>query len=143
MGRLEAIWLKRGRRGVMDPVRRAGLVPGAGIEGNTDRGGKRQVTLLSRERWEALMAETRGTLDPSARRANLLLSGIDLRESRGRRLRIGACLLLVNGETRPCERMEEALPGLMEAMRREWGGGAYAEVVEGGFIEPGDPASWE
>jgi len=127
----------------MDPCAEALLVAGAGIEGNTDRGGKRQVTLLARERWEELMAETGASLDPSARRANLLLSGVDLEESRGKRLRIGRCLLLVHGETRPCERMDEAWPGLRVAMQRRWGGGAYAEVLEGGLLAPGDPAAFE
>ena len=143
MGTLERIWLKRAKRGPMDAVRSAFLEPGVGLIDNTNRGGRRQVTIIARERW-AEIADTLGAdLDPSIRRANLMVSGLDLRQSRGRVLRIGAARLRINGETRPCERMEEAYPGLQAAMRERWGGGAFAEVIDGGEIRAGEPADWE
>jgi MOSC domain-containing protein YiiM len=138
----------------MDAVLRATLIHGRGIEGNADRGGRRQVTMIDAARWLALMTELHlrhdasadhvgSTPDPRERRANLLLEAIDLTGSRGQRLRVGSVLLKVNGETRPCERMDEVLPGLQQAMRAAWGGGAYAEVVEGGEIAIDDPVGWE
>src|SRR5215831_17710889 len=97
-GRLEAIWLKRMRRGPMDAVERAVFKAHQGIVGNTDQGGRRQVLLPEREVWEALMAQLRTTLPPSTRRANLLLSGIRLVKSRQHILDIGACRIRILGE---------------------------------------------
>jgi MOSC domain-containing protein YiiM len=141
--RLERIWIKRNHRGPMDPAMFATLVAGRGIAGSADQGGKRQVTILARERWEAVIERLGVAVDPSARRANLLVSGIDLENSRGRVLRIGACRIRVWGETRPCERMDEAEPGLRSALDAHWGGGAFGEVLDAGQIAIGDPVSWD
>lgn len=143
MGRLEKIWIKRFRRGPMDPVALAQLEEGNGIAGNANRGGKRQVTVIEHEVWLGHMAALGGELDPSRRRANLMISGCALRESRGRVLRIGECRILIRGETKPCEQMEAALPGLREVMFPEWGGGAFGEVIGGGEIRVGDQAVLE
>ena len=81
-GRLDGIFVKRAHRGPMDPVDEAQLEAGRGLIGNVDRSRRRQVTLLEREVWDRLMAELVGDVDPSARRANLLVSGIASRTTR-------------------------------------------------------------
>ncbi len=138
-GTLEAIWLKRVRGGPMDPVESAELVAGRGLVGNANQGGRRQVTLVQAEVWRELMAGLGGSLPPSRRRANLLLAGIDLRETRGALLEIGAVRFQIMGELKPCEQMEQALPGLRAAMYPDWRGGAFATVLAGGAIRVGDP----
>jgi MOSC domain-containing protein YiiM len=142
MPRLERIWIKRFKRGPMDIRDRAEVVSGKGLVGCANQGGHRQVTFLSVRRWAELMEELGADIDPSARRANLFVSDIDLSESRDRILQVGACRLRILGETRPCERMDEALEGLAEAMRRSWGGGAYAEALDDGEIAVGDAVNW-
>jgi MOSC domain-containing protein YiiM len=126
----------------MDAVTGGRLVAGRGLAGNADQGRRRQITLIERERWDALMRELGGTISPAARRANLMVSGVQLARTADRVLRVGNCRLRIAGETRPCERMDEALAGLRSAMAVNWGGGVFAEVLDDGEIVVGDQVEW-
>ena len=143
MGRLEAIWVKRAKQGPMDPKDEVALVAGRGIVDNANQGGRRQVTIIEKEIWEALMAELGGDLHPSRRRANLMVSNFPLKDSRGKTLRIGNCRIAIKGETKPCNLMEESLEGLLVAMFPEWRGGAFGQVLDDCVIRVGDSLSWE
>jgi MOSC domain-containing protein YiiM len=142
MGRLIKIWVKRAHRGSMDARDRGVLIAGGGLEGSADQGGKRQVTVIEAERWAQMMTDLGADLDPSARRANLLVESIDLADSPGKILQVGPCRIRIYGETRPCERMDHALPGLRAAMSAPWNGGAYGQIIVGGSIAIGDEARW-
>ena len=142
-GRLEQIWTKRFHRGPMEPVSTARLHVGCGLADNADLGGKRQITLISRERWKIVTNAMDVVLDPILRRANLLVSGINLQESRNRVIRIGPCRIRLVGETRPCERMDLVHPGLCAALDSDWNGGAYGEVLDSGEITINDEIRWE
>lgn len=138
MSRLEQIWIKRMHRGPMDSAERARLVAGKGIVGNANQGGKRQVTIVSSKHWTDVTSPLGDTPDPRLRRANLLVSDIDFNDSHGRILKIGGVRIRIYGETRPCEQMEAAVPGLRNAMSVPWGGGAFGEVLDDGEIAVGD-----
>lgn len=143
MSRLEKIWIKRVKRGPMDPADHAQLKAGRGIVGNANQGGKRQVTIISNKHWGEVTSLLGDVPDPRIRRANLLISEIDFtNESRGRILQIGKVRIRIYGETRPCEQMEEAVPGLKKAMSTAWGGGAFGEVLDDGDIAVGDRVEW-
>ena len=135
--------MKRAHRGAMDARDSIELVAGRGVEGSADRGGRRQVTIIEREVWESLMRELGSDAGPETRRANVLVSGIDLRASRGRVLRLGGTRIRIAGEVKPCERMEEAVPGLRALMYPEWKGGAFGQILDGGAVSVGDAVEWE
>jgi MOSC domain-containing protein YiiM len=143
-GRVEAIWIKRAHRGPMDAVTEATAVEGAGLLGSVDRSKRRQITLIDGAAWRAALDEISGDAEPSRRRANVLLSGIELEETRKRILRLGdEVRIAIGGELTPCERMDEVLPGLRSAMRPHWRGGVFGQVLSGGLIRIGDVATWE
>lgn len=141
-GEVLALWLKRFKGGPMDPVLFAEAVAGRGLAGNANQGGRRQVTLIDEARWKEACAELGADVDPSARRANVMMRGIDLENMRGRILRIGPVLIRIYNETRPCEQMDDAQQGLRAALGPRWRAGAYGEIVEGGVIRVGDGAEW-
>ena len=126
----------------MDPAPAARVVAGRGIVGNADQGGRRQVTVLAREHWDEITAHLPSP-EPIVRRANLLVNGIDLRASLGKIIRIGPVRIRILGETRPCERMDEACLGLRKALSVPWGGGAFGEVLSDGEVKVGDRVEWE
>lgn len=127
----------------MDPRETATLVAGKGLAGNANQGGRRQVTLIAEESWASATAELGRPLSPATRRANLLLAGLDLENTRGRILRIGTTRLRIWSECTPCYQMDEAWPGLEDALRPHWRAGACAQVLEGGEIRVGDEVAWE
>lgn len=142
-GSLLAVWAKGERGKPMIPRSEGELVAGEGLLGSAPAHGKRQVTVLSREAWKRAAIEAgEPNVDPAFRRANLLVSGVDLRETTGRTLAVGETRILIHGETKPCERMEAGALRLKEALSPEWRAGAFGEVVRGGTIRIGDPVAW-
>lgn len=142
IGRVERIWLKRAKGGPMDATPRARAVAGNGLAGNADQGGRRQVTIIEQGVWDRLRAEVDARIEPAMRRANVLVSGVALRESRGRILQLGQVRVRVLGETRPCEQMDAAVPGLRRALEPEWRGGVFGELLDDGEISVGDVVRW-
>lgn len=140
MGRLEAIWIKRAKRGPMDPAGSAALVAEKGIVGNANQGGKRQVTVIEQEVFDRIAAELPEAA-PSMRRANFMVSGLRLAHTRGHTLTLGGLRIRIWGETRPCERMDEQCPGLTQALAPDWNGGVYGVVLDAGEVRVGDSVS--
>jgi MOSC domain-containing protein YiiM len=127
----------------MDAVPHATLVDGKGVAGSVGRSSRRQVTLIERENWDQCMRDLASSADPKRRRANIMLTGIRLARTRGRVLVVGSTRLAIGGELTPCERMDEVIPGLQAAMKPDWRGGVFAQVLSGGEIVVGDTVEWE
>lgn len=143
-GKLEAIWLKRQRGGEMSAVSEANAEAGGGLAGDANFGRpRRQVTLIEKEVFDELDDELGTPVDPALRRANLMVSGVRLAETRDRKIRIGDCLLQIRGETRPCTMMEEQLSGLRDALDPDWRGGVFCTVLSDARIQVGDAVNWE
>ena len=137
-GRVEAIWLKRAVRGPMDSVEEASLVAGKGIDGDANRGrSKRQVTIIERETFEEVRRSLPGA-DPAMRRANFMVSGVPLKNTRDQVLTLGGVRVHIHGETVPCERMDAQCPGLTAALEPGWRGGVYGVVLDDGAVRVGD-----
>lgn len=124
----------------MEPLDAVNVTKEAGLDG--DRRGRtedRQVTVLAIETWQAACADAgAGDLPWTARRANLLVDGVDLPREIGARLRIGGVLLEIKMEVDPCSRMEKAHAGLREALVPDWRGGVACTVIEEGLLTLGD-----
>ena len=145
-GRLIGI-ARHGRpRGPIETLDRVHVSIEAGLQGDF-RGavkpggrGKRQVTVMAREAWDAAMADLgRDDLAWSDRRVNLLTEGVALPRVPGSLLRLGASLVLqVTGECDPCSRMEQIAPGLKAALTPDWRGGLLCRVIAAGQIALGD-----
>jgi len=139
MAQLLGIAIREKKRSAMQQLRSAEVSLETGIA-NDFRGkpGKRQVTVLSQEAWQTACAEAGVELPWTERRANLLIAGLDLEGRAGSVLIIGAVKLMITRETDPCQRMEEAQPGLYKAMATAWRGGVCCQVLEAGQINVGD-----
>lgn len=143
MGEIVAIWIKRAHRGPMDAVAEAELIAGRGVRNNADQGGWRQVTVIEESAWRDAMEDLGARVDPSARRANLMIRGIDLQDSRGKKLVIGDSVINIRGHNPPCALMDHAQPGLQKALKPNWRAGVFGEIVRGGTIRVGDEVSIE
>jgi MOSC domain-containing protein YiiM len=143
-GTLLAIAIKSAPREPMITLPEVEITTDGGLAGDS-RGAsrRRQVTIIAREAWERACDTLGADVPWTARRANLIVEGFDFENSEGRVLRIGPVRLEITGETLPCPRMDEAHPGLLEALTPEWRGGVTTSVLSAGIVRPGDAAGWD
>lgn len=139
MGVLIGIARRGGKRAPMETLDRAEISAETGVALDwRGKPGRRQVTVLSADAWRDACSELGKALPWTTRRANLLVEGIDLPETTGAVLHVGAVLLLVTGEVDPCSRMDEQCPGLTAALQPAWRGGVSCTVLDGGSVALGD-----
>ncbi len=142
MGKLLSIAVKRDKRGEMVVLERASISLENGVD-NDSRGksGVRQVTIVSNESWKDTCTELGVDVPWTARRANLLIEGIELKETAGMFLHVGDAVIEITKETSPCKVMEQGHIGLMNALVPDWRGGVLGKVIVEGNVEIGDEVS--
>lgn len=113
-------------------------VTAEGIEGSAWATSVRRVTLLFEEQWDEVQRELGATIPWPTRRANVLISGLRPQQVMKKRIRLGEVELDIHGETKPCERMDQAHGGLQGALKPDMRGGVYGSVARAGRIRVGD-----
>ena len=149
---LYGIAVKPVKKGPMHPTSN-GLITSTGLDGNYYSKlrdfikSKRQITVISLRQWNEALDEL-GVRDFTTypwylRRANLCVTSRYFMPSDvGKQLSIGPNVLLeITGETAPCSRMDEVLPGLKWALTPKWRGGVTCRVIRGGEIYVGNRIS--
>lgn len=143
-GRLLGIAFREKPRGPMVEIESSLVTTGAGLLSDfRGKPGARQVTVLAREDWKLACEELAKELPWTLRRANLLVEAIKLKETTDSIIQVGELTLKVTGETDPCGRMDQAEPGLMNALMPDWRGGVCCRVIEDGQISIGAEVTLE
>ena len=143
MGELLEIWLKKNHGEPMVALTEAKVRAGEGIKDSAkEPHADRQVTVLSKESWEAATESIGKSVDPGERRANFIVSGVELEETIGKILQIGELKIKVTGETVPCKLMNEVSDGLRDALKPEWRGGVTGSVINDCLVKKGDSVNW-
>ncbi len=138
-GKLLGIAIRGKSRAAMIQLDCAEITREEGIVGDfRGRTGARQITVLSREAWDAVCQDLDQELPWTTRRANLLVDGNELAETTDSLIKIGDIVLQVCGEADPCGRMDEQVKGLTAALRPTWRGGVCCRVLSGGTLRLGD-----
>lgn len=136
-GRVKALAFRPMDGDAMQTVSELEVRIGAGASVEQNRSRERGVTLVSAESWADVCRDLGAEVPWCARRANVLVSGIELASTIGKTLRIGNVELRIHGETKPCGIMDKSFPGLREALKPACRGGVYGEVMKSGHIQVG------
>jgi MOSC domain-containing protein YiiM len=137
-GTVLALALRPEKGGVMALAESLLLTPENGVVGDHGTSKNRQVTLLDEANWIAACEEISADLPWTARRANILIQGLDLPKLVEQQVRVGTALVEVIGEVDPCYVMDAAQNGLKAALKPDWRGGVYARVIESGQVSTDD-----
>lgn len=143
MGTVISIHRVAVRAGPTELLAEANYIANFGLEGDwrSRKGRGRQITLIEAEALERVAdILDLDEIPPGASRRQILVRGISLNETVGKKLRVGPLLIAVHDLCDPCKNMETMIgPGAWQAMEQR--GGICARVIEGGILKPGDAIS--
>jgi MOSC domain-containing protein YiiM len=122
----------------------ATVVADAGLEGDwrSRPGRRRQITLIEAEALEDVGSALGRAVPAGASRRQVVVRGLRLNPTIGKRLRLGPVLVQVDELCDPCENMEGTIgAGARQAMTGR--GGVCGRVLEGGCLRLGDAVNVE
>jgi len=141
-GVLKGLAIKETKGGVMISLSKGIIEILSGLNDDTrGKPGKRQITVVAEESWNASCKELGQELPWTLRRANLLISGIELQNTAGKLIHINNVILQITGETTPCHVMDKGYNGLQKVLIPSWRGGVTCKVLRGGKLSVGDAVS--
>jgi MOSC domain-containing protein YiiM len=146
-GFVERIYVARGAGAPVERVEEVAAIEGCGLAddrysegtgGHWSRFGRVcQVTLIAAEDLDAIEKETGIRVRDGEHRRNVVLRGINLRDLRRRRFRIGGATLEYAGPRSVCRYIERLTePGMTQALKGR--GGVCASVAESGTVRVHD-----
>ena len=137
-GRIEGLFIYPEKRAPAESREEVSVDIEQGFDGDRKRSKKRTMTLLSLDQWREVQKELGVDLPPQTRRSNVIVSGMDLRQTIGKKLRVGEVEVGITMEVDPCQRMDEMHSGLREKLVPEMRGGVGGRILRGGVIRIGD-----
>lgn len=139
MAELTAIGYRKIKSGPLFEVHKVKVTKAEGVTlGLARRASNRQITVLCEEQWQQACKALNIVLPWTARRANLLISGIQFNAQHiGKVIHIGQLQLLITGETEPCFKMELVHSGLYDALNN-FKAGVTCKVLNDAEIQIGD-----
>ncbi len=139
VGTMKAIAYRDKRREAMQQIESCEILAGVGLANEDRPANNRQVTILDHKAWLVSCQKVGTNLSWLLRRANFLVEGLDLQDTVGCTLAIGGgARIIIRGETKPCALMDYQHQGLREALKPEWRGGVFGEVLDGAIVSVGD-----
>lgn len=136
--RVLRLWVRPRTDAPLEERDHLAIETGKGVVGDHAHGRLRHVTIVFEDDFAAAARVLGRPVDPSARRANVLVSGGDGRRFVGRTIRLGGVTLEVKGLVAPCDAMDRAAQGLKDALAPDGRAGIWGRVVEGAVLRPGD-----
>jgi MOSC domain-containing protein YiiM len=145
-GVVEGIYVTGEGSAAMERVEEVRTIEGRGIEGDrycegtgywTNYGDVCEVTLISSEDLEHIERELGISVGNGEHRRNIVTRGVNLKDLRGKRFRIGETVLEYNRPRPPCRHVQDLTePGMTKALKGR--GGICARIVEAGTIRVHD-----
>ena len=97
-----------------------------------------QVSIMTEESWSLACQELNTKLHWTMRKANIIISGINLENSTGSLLKIGNFFLEITGKLPVGDGMEKQYAGLKKALTPNWRSGVTAKVLKDGVVNEND-----